>query len=140
MKDRLKKVIAWRCLSITITFLTIFFVTGNIEESSTLTLFLHVLLVCFHFVFEYWWDYRLERRKTMNRKTRRAMKKGKLKKLNDAAAKVENAVASMPKKCEKCNKDFKMTDKSQLDDWYIEVYADGSIKLNCPDCSKNSNQ
>lgn len=76
----------------------------------------------------------------MNRKTRRAMSKGKLKKLNDATTQVENAIASMPKKCTKCGKDFKMSDKEQLDDWHIEVYLDGIVKLTCLVCTKNNNK
>ncbi len=76
----------------------------------------------------------------MNRKARRAMNKGKLKKLNDATEKVENAIASMPKKCTKCSKDFKMSDKEHLDDWHIEVYLDGTINLTCPVCAKNNSK
>tara|TARA_Y100001973_G_C5141338_1_gene303090 strand:- start:639 stop:881 length:243 start_codon:yes stop_codon:yes gene_type:complete len=76
----------------------------------------------------------------MNRRTRRAMSKGKLKKLNDVTTQVENAIANMPKKCTKCDKDFKMSDKDQLDDWNIEVYLDGTVKLTCLMCTKNNSK
>jgi len=63
MKNRLAKVICWRFLSITTTFLTIFFITGDIKSTTSLTLLLHFLLITFHFVFEYLWDYNLESKK-----------------------------------------------------------------------------
>lgn len=61
MKNRIVKVIAWRCLSILITFLTIFFVTGDIKSTTGLTVLLHILLITFHFIFECLWDYKLAR-------------------------------------------------------------------------------
>ncbi len=74
----------------------------------------------------------------MNRKARRAVKQGKLKKINEAAMQVENAIASMPKKCSKCDKGVKMKEDAKIDDWHIEIYLDGTVKLSCPNCSNNS--
>ncbi len=69
----------------------------------------------------------------MNRQQRRAAAR-KIKKEQSKVDKVNQAVASMPTKCDECDAPFDNSDGSQLDTWKIAVYDDGPVNLVCPDC------
>ena len=56
MKDRLIKVILWRILSVLITLVFMFVLTGDIKTSTGITLLLHCFLTAAHFVFETAWE------------------------------------------------------------------------------------
>lgn len=49
------KVISWRVISVTITLLVTWLVTGNLSEATGLTLVLHLILIVGHYLFEYIW-------------------------------------------------------------------------------------
>tara|TARA_B100000212_G_C27322267_1_gene510690 strand:- start:49 stop:243 length:195 start_codon:yes stop_codon:yes gene_type:complete len=55
-EERLKKVIAWRACSVTITLLATWIYTGSIKEACFFTMLLHVILVASHYVFETLWE------------------------------------------------------------------------------------
>lgn len=56
MKERLYKVVAWRILSILITLLLLFALTGDIKSSTGVAILLHCFLTVAHFVFETAWE------------------------------------------------------------------------------------
>ena len=56
MKQRIVKVISWRIISMALTMLVMWFVTGDIKEATGLTVGLHVLLTIANFGFEVVWD------------------------------------------------------------------------------------
>ena len=56
MKNKLYKVIAWRIISILVTLMFLFVVTGDIKSSTGLTLLLHCILTASHLVFETTWE------------------------------------------------------------------------------------
>jgi len=56
MKDRVLKVVAWRIISILITFCVLALVTGNVRAATGITFFLHVILTGSHLAFETLWD------------------------------------------------------------------------------------
>lgn len=56
MPTLLRKVIAWRLVSISITLLVVWAATGNIRAASWITLLLHVVLSIAHLVFEAAWE------------------------------------------------------------------------------------
>ena len=58
--DILKKVIAWRCVSILVTMLVLFIATGDIESATGITVFLHAVLISCHYVFEKLWATRMK--------------------------------------------------------------------------------
>jgi len=58
---RLMKVISWRVISIFLTLLVMWIMTGSINEATGITVFLHVVLVCFHWLFETAWERFIER-------------------------------------------------------------------------------
>ena len=58
--DILKKVIAWRCVSILVTMLVLFIATGDIESATGITVFLHAVLISCHYVFEKLWATRVK--------------------------------------------------------------------------------
>ena len=51
----IKKVIAWRLISIMITLAVMYAVTGDVKSASGITLLLHVLLTMCHYSFEKLW-------------------------------------------------------------------------------------
>lgn len=57
-EEMLKKVIAWRMCSLSITLAATYIYTGSIKEASFFTLFLHATLIISHYLFESWWDRR----------------------------------------------------------------------------------
>ena len=58
--DILKKVIAWRCVSILVTMLVLFVATGDVKSATGITVFLHAVLICCHYVFEKLWAIRIK--------------------------------------------------------------------------------
>jgi len=54
--DVVKKVLWWRLVSIIITLLAIFAVTGDIKSATGITVYLHVLLTICHYIFEKAWE------------------------------------------------------------------------------------
>jgi len=56
MKDRLIKVISWRILSIIITFILLFVLTGDIKSSTGVAVLLHGINTVAHFIFEIVWE------------------------------------------------------------------------------------
>ena len=70
----------------------------------------------------------------MNRKQRRAAKKQLSKEATTKVDKLNQAVQSMPTKCDKCDMVFDNRNQEMLDSWKIAVYDDGPIHLLCPKC------
>ncbi len=60
--DHLKKVLTWRFISIILTIVCVYLMTGDIKESTRFTVILHVLLTCFHYVFEKLWDKQVQKK------------------------------------------------------------------------------
>lgn len=58
-EERLKKVLCWRFCSIMITLLTTWVFTGSIKQATHFTVMLHIFLIISHYIFETWWDRRL---------------------------------------------------------------------------------
>ena len=58
--DILKKVIAWRCVSILVTMLVLFVATGDVKSATGITVFLHTVLISCHYVFEKLWATRIK--------------------------------------------------------------------------------
>ena len=58
--DILKKVIAWRSISILVTMLVLFVATGDVKSATSITIFLHIALVTCHYGFEKIWFARLK--------------------------------------------------------------------------------
>jgi uncharacterized membrane protein len=54
------KVVAWRIISISLTMLITFAVTGDLRAATTLTLVLHTILVMTHYLFESVWKSKYE--------------------------------------------------------------------------------
>ena len=59
-RDILKKVIAWRLISILVTMLVLFVATGDIKSATGITVFLHAVLISCHYVFEKLWATRMK--------------------------------------------------------------------------------
>ena len=57
-EERIKKVITWRLVSVSITLLATWLYTGSIKEASFFTLMLHAVLMTSHYLFEYVWERR----------------------------------------------------------------------------------
>ena len=53
--DILKKVIAWRLISILVTMLVLFVATGDVKSATSITVFLHIILMSCHYGFEKLW-------------------------------------------------------------------------------------
>ena len=58
-RDILKKVVAWRLISILVTMLVLFVATGDIKSATGITVFLHAILISCHYVFEKLWTTRM---------------------------------------------------------------------------------
>ena len=54
--NRLYKIVTWRLVSITVTFILTWAMTGDVKEASGFTMILHVLLMSLHWGFEISWD------------------------------------------------------------------------------------
>lgn len=59
-EELIKKIIAWRFCSISITLLATWIYTGSVKEASFFTIVLHATLIITHYLFEKWWDSRGE--------------------------------------------------------------------------------
>ena len=57
-EERIKKVIAWRLMSVSITLIATWLYTGSVKEASFFTLILHATLMTAHYLFEYFWERR----------------------------------------------------------------------------------
>ena len=55
-KILLAKVISWRAVSILLTLVVMFCITGEIKSSTGITLALHAVLTVGHFIFENMWE------------------------------------------------------------------------------------
>ena len=54
----LKKVIVWRFISILVTMLVLFVATGDVKSATSITIFLHIILMSCHYGFEKLWSKR----------------------------------------------------------------------------------
>jgi uncharacterized membrane protein len=52
----LKKVIMWRIVSASLTYLITFIYTGDLKSSTAFTLFLHAVLMAANYIFEIIWN------------------------------------------------------------------------------------
>ncbi len=52
----IKKVLWWRLISILITVVAIYAVTGDIMSATGITIYLHALLTVSHYIFEKTWE------------------------------------------------------------------------------------
>ena len=52
----LKKVIAWRCISILVTLSVLYVGTGSVKSATGLTFLLHAILIACHYTFEKIWE------------------------------------------------------------------------------------
>lgn len=52
----IKKVLWWRLISILITVVAIYAVTGDIKSATGITIYLHILLTASHYIFEKTWE------------------------------------------------------------------------------------
>lgn len=52
----LKKVLVWRVISISITYVLTWIHTGNIKEAGLFTLLVHSTLALSQWCFEKWWE------------------------------------------------------------------------------------
>lgn len=60
--QRLKKVVLWRIVSVTLTLVVLLFATGNVASATGTTLVLHTILILAHYLFEGHWD-KVQKRK-----------------------------------------------------------------------------
>lgn len=61
--SRLAKVAIWRLISIFITLVILFLMTGDVRAATSTTIILHVLLTGAHYIFESQWGRMQEKRK-----------------------------------------------------------------------------
>lgn len=61
--QRLKKVVLWRIISVTLTLMVLLFATGSVSSATGTTLVLHAILILAHYLFEGRWDKMQEKRK-----------------------------------------------------------------------------
>jgi len=50
------KVVIWRAVSVSLTYLVTYVMTGNLKEATGFTLLLHLLLMIANYVFEILWE------------------------------------------------------------------------------------
>jgi len=50
------KVIIWRIISVILTLLVTFVITGDIQSATQMTIVLHTILILSHYVFESAWN------------------------------------------------------------------------------------
>lgn len=73
-----------------------------------------------------------------NRALRRKQDALLKKELKKQTKNVEEAISSLPEKCDECSTPFDKHDKSLLDQWRLAVYDDGLVNLVCPNCVPQS--
>lgn len=61
-RELVLKVMAWRLLSILITLVVLYAVTGDTQETTWITMLLHTLFTMGHYVFELAWNKLNEKR------------------------------------------------------------------------------
>ena len=54
------KVVAWRILSILITLIVLFAVTGDTQEATWITILLHTIFTVTHYIFERLWESKIK--------------------------------------------------------------------------------
>ena len=54
------KVVSWRIISISLTLLVTFIMTGDIESATKMTVILHTVLILAHYSFETLWNKRFD--------------------------------------------------------------------------------
>ena len=54
------KVVSWRIISISLTLLVTFIMTGDIESATKMTVILHTVLIFAHYSFEALWSKRFD--------------------------------------------------------------------------------
>jgi len=52
----LKKVLIWRVVSVSLTYLVTFLMTGDLKSATWFTIFLHIVLMVANYIFEIIWD------------------------------------------------------------------------------------
>ena len=59
-EERLKKVVLWRLISFVLTLPMTWYFTGSVKEASFFTVVLHATLLVSHYLFEFWWDRKID--------------------------------------------------------------------------------
>ena len=59
-EERLKKVVLWRLISFALTLAMTWYFTGSVKEASFFTVVLHATLLVSHYLFEFWWDRKID--------------------------------------------------------------------------------
>ena len=54
--DLVKKVVAWRVISILLTLVIMYVVTGDVKSATGITFTLHIVLTACHYAFEKCWE------------------------------------------------------------------------------------
>jgi uncharacterized membrane protein len=52
----IKKVVIWRVISVFLTYLLTYFMTGDIKEATGFTLLLHLVLMTTNYIYEILWE------------------------------------------------------------------------------------
>jgi len=61
VSNLMMKVIVWRCLSIALTLLVMYVVTGDVSSATGITIILHAVLTLAHYWFERYWGQHYEK-------------------------------------------------------------------------------
>lgn len=59
-EERLKKVVLWRLISFVLTLTMTWYFTGSVKEASFFTVVLHATLLVSYYLFEFWWDRKID--------------------------------------------------------------------------------
>jgi uncharacterized membrane protein len=52
----IKKVVVWRVISVSLTYLLTYLMTGSIKETTGFTLLLHLVLMTTNYIYEILWE------------------------------------------------------------------------------------
>jgi uncharacterized membrane protein len=52
----IKKVVIWRAISVSLTYLLTYLMTGDIKEATGFTLLLHLVLMIANYIYEILWE------------------------------------------------------------------------------------
>jgi uncharacterized membrane protein len=52
----IKKVVVWRVISVSLTYLLTYLMTGSIKEATGFTLLLHLVLMTTNYIYEILWE------------------------------------------------------------------------------------
>ena len=58
------KVVAWRIISILMTLIVLYAVTGDTQEATWITILLHAVFTIGHYIFERFWESKIKRKIT----------------------------------------------------------------------------